>query len=155
MAYVIEGVHHIGVTVRSVQRSLDWYSRMFGLTPATVNHGEGAELARSVQVPGAELSFSMMRIGGTRIEFLEYHEPVGEDFDRGNNDVGATHICLEVSDIDEAYSALRAKGAVFNGPPVLISEGELAGSRWAYLRDPDGIQLEVWQSPTREASPAG
>ncbi|MCW2530326.1 MAG: putative Glyoxalase [Pseudonocardiales bacterium] len=147
MAYSIQGVHHVGITVRDVQRSLDWYATMFDLTRQAVNHGEGQDLSRSVQVPGAELSFSMMRVGGTRIEFLQYHEPVGADFDRGNNDVGSTHVCLEVSDIDAAYADLRGKGAIFSGPPVQITEGGLAGSRWAYLRDPDGIQLEIWESP--------
>jgi catechol 2,3-dioxygenase-like lactoylglutathione lyase family enzyme len=113
-----------------------------------VNHGSGDDLARSVQVPHAELTFSMIAIGSTRIEFLEYQQPVGEDFDRQNCDVGAAHVCFQISDIDAAYRELTDKGAVFSGPPVEITEGPLAGSRWAYFRDPDGIQLEIWQSPS-------
>ncbi|MFB2600100.1 VOC family protein [Herbiconiux sp. P17] len=147
MAFVLEGVHHVGLTVRDIQRSREWYARMFDLEPGPINHGIGEDLARSVQVPDAELSFSMITIGSTRIEFLEYHEPIGTDFDRRNCDVGAAHVCFEVSDIDAAYADLNEKGAVFSGPPVSIDEGALAGSRWAYLRDPDGIQLEIWQSP--------
>jgi hypothetical protein len=45
------------------------------------------------------------------------------------------------------YTTLLERGAVFNAPPVTLTDGELAGSRWAYLRDPDGIQLEIWASP--------
>ena len=147
MTFVLEGIHHVGITVRDLEVSREWYSRMFGLTPGPVNTGEGPELEQGVQVPDAHLTFSMIRIGSTRIEFLEYQEPVGEDFDRRNCDVGASHVCFEVSDIDAAVAELTEKGAVFSSGPIEITEGALAGSKWAYFRDPDGIQLEVWQSP--------
>lgn len=147
MSFKIEAVHHIGITVRDMQTSFDWYSKMFGLVPGVVNHGEGDELSRAVQVPDAKLDFSMIEIGGTRIEFLQYKNPVGKDFDLNNSDVGATHICIQIDDMDLAYNTLLERGAVFNAPPVTLTDGHLAGSRWAYLRDPDGVQLEIWAQP--------
>ncbi len=147
MAFTVQGLHHIGLTVSDMQASFAWYSRMFGLEGGPVNHGEGEELSRALQVDGAALSFSMIDIGGTRIEFLQYHSPEGLPFDRRNADVGSAHLCLQVSDMDAAYAELTEKGAVFNAPPVTLTDGDLAGSRWAYLRDPDGIQLEIWQTP--------
>ncbi|MCS5735615.1 VOC family protein [Herbiconiux daphne] len=147
MTFILEGVHHVGITVRDLERSRDWYTRMFDLTPDAINHGSGPELAQGVQVTDAELTFSMLRIGSTRIEFLEYQVPVGDDFDRRNCDVGATHVCFEVDDIEGAVADLTAKGAVFSSSPIEITEGHLTGSKWAYFRDPDGIQLEIWQSP--------
>lgn len=148
MASSVTGVHHVGITVRDMQRSFEWYSRMFGVEPRPVHHGEGPDLERGVQVPGAKLSFSMIRIGNVNIEFLQYHEPEGRDWDRTNGDVGSAHVCLVVDDMDRAYAELIERGAVFNGPPVTLTDGDLAGSRWAYLRDPDGFQLEIWQYPT-------
>jgi len=147
MSFKVEGVHHIGLTVSDMKRSFEWYSKMFDLHPGPVNHGHGQELSTAVQVPGAELSFSMIDIGSTRIEFLEYHKPPGKEFSLTNGDVGATHICLQVDDMDAAYETLLTRGAVFNAPPVTLTDGDLAGSRWAYLRDPDGIQLEIWAWP--------
>ncbi|MEC5151882.1 VOC family protein [Cryobacterium sp. GrIS_2_6] len=147
MAFQVLGVHHVGVTVRDMKRSFEWYSRMFGLTPGPVSEGSGEALSRSVQVNDAALAFSMILIGNTRLEFLEYRHPEGRDFDRSNGDVGSAHVCLEVSDLDAAYRDLVEKGAVFNAPPVTLDSGALIGSRWAYLRDPDGIQLEIWESP--------
>ena len=88
MTFTITGVHHVGITVRSMKRSFDWYTEMFGVEPGPINHGSGPELERGVQVPGAELSFSMIRIGNVNIEFLEYHKPAGKDWDRTNGDVG-------------------------------------------------------------------
>ena len=147
MAFQVLGVHHVGVTVRDTKRSFEWYSRMFGLTPGPVSEGSGEALSRSVQVDDAALAFSMIMIGNTRLEFLEYHHPEGRDFDRSNGDVGSAHVCLEVTDLDAAYRDLTEKGAVFNAPPVTLDSGALIGSKWAYLRDPDGIQLEIWESP--------
>jgi len=147
MAFQVLGVHHVGVTVRDMKRSFEWYSRMFGLTPGPVSEGSGEALSRSVQVNDAALAFSMIMIGNTRLEFLEYHNPEGRDFDRSNGDVGSAHVCLEVSDLDAAYRDLVERGAVFNAPPVTLDSGALIGSKWAYLRDPDGIQLEIWESP--------
>ncbi|MCI4659012.1 VOC family protein [Cryobacterium zhongshanensis] len=147
MAFQVLGVHHVGVTVRDMKRSFEWYSRMFGLAPGPVSEGSGEALSRSVQVEDAALAFSMIMIGNTRLEFLEYHHPEGRDFDRSNGDVGSAHVCLEVSDLDAAYRDLTEKGAVFNAPPVTLDSGALIGSKWAYLRDPDGIQLEIWESP--------
>ena len=44
MAFVTEGVHHVGVTVSDLERSLEWYSRIFGFEPGPINHGEGPDL---------------------------------------------------------------------------------------------------------------
>ena len=148
MAFNVEGVHHVGLTVRNLKRSVAWYSHMFDLVPGPTNEGSGEALSRSVQVDDAVLSFSMIMIGTTRLEFLEYHHPEGRDYDRSNGDVGSAHVCLEVSNLDAAYEDLTAKGAVFNAPPVTLDSGPLIGSKWAYLRDPDGIQLEIWESPS-------
>ena len=146
MAFTITGVHHIGLTVRDIRASFDWYTRMFDLTPGPINEGSGEALSKALQVDDASLAFSMIAIGSTRIEFLEYRNPRGRDFDRTNGDVGSSHVCIEVNDAAAAYADLQAKGAVFNAPPITLTDGDLAGSTWAYLRDPDGIQLEIWQS---------
>ena len=128
MAFPILGVHHIGLTVRDIKRSLEWYVKMFDLAPDPVNHGSGPELSRALQVKGADISFAMVSLGSTRVEFLEYHHPAGKDFDRTNGDVGSTHICIQVPSMDTAFADLEAKGAVFNAPPITLTDGALAGS---------------------------
>ncbi|MES2094620.1 MAG: VOC family protein [Actinomycetota bacterium] len=148
MNFTVSGVHHIGLSVSDMKRSFEWYSRMFDLAPGAVTDGSGEALSDALQVPEAQLSFAMISLGSTRIEFLEYHYPTGRPFDRTNSDIGPSHICLEVSDLEAAYADLTAKGAIFNAPPITLDSGVHAGSKWAYLRDPDGIQLEIWQSAT-------
>jgi catechol 2,3-dioxygenase-like lactoylglutathione lyase family enzyme len=80
------------------------------------------------------------------LEFLEYDRPVGSDFDRLNCDVGAIHVCLEVDDIDRVYGLLADWGVAFSTAPT-PQAGAIEGNTICYFRDPDGIQLELWQRP--------
>ena len=155
MSFQVQGLHHIGLTVRDIKKSFEWYSHMFGLQPGPLNQASGEGLSKGGQLPDVSLTFSFLDIGTTRIEFLQYHSPEGRDFVLRNCDVGATHICLQVDNMESAYSTLEQRGAVFNAPPVTLTEGDLAGSQWAYLRDPDGIQLEIWSWPEGQPNHLG
>jgi catechol 2,3-dioxygenase-like lactoylglutathione lyase family enzyme len=141
----LKGVHHVGVPVRSIERSLAWYRDLFGLEPGFVALAEGPDLERTVQLEGARLRFAFLQLGGCRLELLEYESPIGEDFTLRNCDVGAIHVCFEVEDIDGVYAALRAKGVEFSIEPARVQGGVLQGDRYCYFRDPDGIQLELWE----------
>jgi catechol 2,3-dioxygenase-like lactoylglutathione lyase family enzyme len=142
-----KGLHHIGVPVRSIERSLAWYRDIFGLEPSFVALSEGPVLDRTVGLENARLRYAMLELAdaGCRLELIEYESPIGEDFALRNCDVGATHICFEVDDIDAVYDELRAKGVAFSVEPSQVLGGVLEGDRYCYFRDPDGIQLELWE----------
>ena len=145
----LTGVHHVGVPVRSIERSLAWYRDLFGLEPDFVALAEGPDLERTVQLEGARLRFAFLQLGGCRLELLEYESPIGEDFALRNCDVGAIHVCFEVEDIERVYDELRAKGVEFSIEPARVQGGVLQGDRYCYFRDPDGIQLEIWEREAR------
>lgn len=139
------GLHHVGVPVRSLERSLAWYRDVFDLEPTFVTRAEGPELSQTVQLERASLSFAFLELGNTVLELLEYQSPIGEDFSLRNCDVGAAHVCFEVEDIDRVYARLSKKGVEFNIGPTKVQGGVLEGDRYCYFRDPDGIQLELWE----------
>ncbi|HEV7943081.1 MAG TPA: VOC family protein [Solirubrobacteraceae bacterium] len=141
----LTGVHHIGIPVRDIERSLQWYREILGLTADFVEIDEGPEASRVVQLENARMRFAFLSAGNTIIELLEYEHPLGRDFDRRNCDVGAIHLCLEVADIAHAHHVLTERGVTFSTEPVEILEGALKGQWCCYFRDPDGIQLELWQ----------
>jgi catechol 2,3-dioxygenase-like lactoylglutathione lyase family enzyme len=140
----VNGVHHVGIPVRDLERSLAWYGELFGLQPQFVGVSEGAETSQLVQLDHARLRFAFLPIGNTIIEFLEYENPVGRDFDRRNCDVGAIHLCLEVDDIERAHRVLAEQGVEFSIGPTRL-RAPVEGHTCCYFRDPDGIQLELWQ----------
>jgi catechol 2,3-dioxygenase-like lactoylglutathione lyase family enzyme len=63
--------------------------------------------------------------------------------------VGVSHLALEVDDIDAVYRRMKAADIEFVSPPVLITEGINKEGYACYLRDPDGITLELVQPPPR------
>jgi catechol 2,3-dioxygenase-like lactoylglutathione lyase family enzyme len=59
------------------------------------------------------------------------------------NNVGSAHLALLVDDIHARYERMRSVGVVFRNPPVEITQGANAGGFACYLRDPDGITIEL------------
>jgi catechol 2,3-dioxygenase-like lactoylglutathione lyase family enzyme len=143
------GVHHAGVTVRNLERSVAWYEEMFDIAPSVyVKNQEPLPTAigKAVGVPGAWLSYAFLPIGSGLFELIEYHEPAGRDYELSNNDVGAMHVGFRFDDVVAQYEHMKARGASFRHPPIVL-EGELEGVVFAYASDPDGIQVELWQEP--------
>jgi catechol 2,3-dioxygenase-like lactoylglutathione lyase family enzyme len=148
----VRGVNHIGVTVRDLDETVAWVREMFDLEPVFFVTGAGAEVDASVQLEDASISCAFFMFGNLGVEFLEYSNPRGRDFDLRNCDVGAIHVCFGVDDLQATYERLEAKGVEFNSEtPFTIDDGPLAGTTYAYFRDPHGIQFELFQVP--ESSP--
>ncbi|TDD54982.1 VOC family protein [Nonomuraea terrae] len=146
-------MHHVGITVRDLEASLAWYERIFGVKPEFVAHGSGPGLSQALGVPGAYLRFAFLRFGGSVIELLCYDNDREETFTRSNADVGTAHVCIDVPDLQAAYRDLLGKGVECLAPPLLIEDGPLEGCSFVYLKDPDGITLELFQTPDGKEHP--
>lgn len=142
----IGDMHHVGITVRDLEESLQWYERMFDVQREFIVEGSGPELSRAVRVPDAKLRFAFLRFGSCVVELLCYDNEREDHYHRSNADVGSTHVCIDVPDLDAAYQDLKGKGVEFFAPPQHIDEGPLAGCSWAYFKDPNGVTLELWES---------
>ncbi len=143
------GVHHVGVPVQNLERSLAFYEEVFGLTPSFREHFEGPGLDTVVQVESSRIDAAYIKVGESMLELLHYAEPAGAPFQLRNCDVGAIHVGFEVDDIDAMHRKLEARGIAVNAPPGQIAEGPLAGHKSCYFRDPDGIQFELFQRPSQ------
>jgi catechol 2,3-dioxygenase-like lactoylglutathione lyase family enzyme len=148
------GINHIGVPVRSLEDTVAWYSDVFAIEPTfRMDPASGADVEAVVQVEDAIIDCAFFLIGNTCLEFLEYRQPKGRDFELRNCDVGAVHICFEVDDIADMYERLKAKGVNFSTAPGYIEDGPLGGISFVYFRDLQGLQFELFQvpaeSPTR------
>jgi len=139
-------LHHVGITVRDLEASLEWYERVFGVTREFIAHGSGPELSAAVGVKDANLRFAFLRLGSAVVELLCYDNERDETFDRSNADVGSAHVCIDVPDLRAAYEDLSAKGIEFLAQPLDLTEGPLAGCAFAYFKDPNGVTLELFQS---------
>jgi catechol 2,3-dioxygenase-like lactoylglutathione lyase family enzyme len=142
----MRAVHHTGIIVSDLERSIDWYREVLGLElrtePGPV--ADDPELGTGLGVPGAALRFATFAVGDDVVELLEYSAPPSPiEAPMPQNALGSHHVAFRVDDIQSTYEELTAKGVQFFSPPNAIDEGVLAGWRWAYFTDPDGITLEL------------
>jgi len=147
---MIVGVHHVGLTVRDVDRSLAFYESLLGRVRDFLVESEGEELGTAVGVANARLKFGFISLGSVHIELLEYRNERREAYELRNSDVGACHICFEVTDLAKAMESLGADGIEFYSAPLNIEEGPLAGYSFVYFDDPDGITLELFEHRTQD-----
>jgi catechol 2,3-dioxygenase-like lactoylglutathione lyase family enzyme len=144
----MKGVHHTGIIVSDLERSIDFYHGVLGLDfvnePSPVF--DEPELGEKLGVPGAKLRQVTLRAGDDYVELLQYLAPGSPiSSPMPQNALGAHHVGFLVDDIEATVGALEAKGVQFVSPINSIDDGVLAGWRWVYLADPDGITLELVQ----------
>lgn len=142
-------IHHAGLTVRDLDRSLAFYRDQLGMDVVMQQEKQGGYLAAIVGYREAHVRMAHVAFPGdaTRVELFEYVSP--EARDRGGTeprDVGITHLCLLVDDIHALTKRLEAAGAELYSQPVLVDTGANAGGWGIYLRDPDGITVELFQA---------
>lgn len=117
----VTGFDHLVVTVRDVERSLEFYCGTLGLAPVRVEEWR----AGSVPFPSARIS------DATIIDIL-----AGE---RGERNVD--HFCLVVEPLDWDAELASGRLDVIEGPVDRF--GARGTARSVYVRDPDGNVLEL------------
>ncbi len=147
MGIELQAVHHVGLVVSNLDRSIYFYHDILGLPFANepTEWFDGPDLARGVGVPGATLRQTSLWVGeNSTMELIEYgNRPADNTTHIPNNHLGAAHVCFKVHDIRATKAELEAKGVVFYSDVNVVDEGPLAGWRWCYFSDPDGLALEL------------
>jgi catechol 2,3-dioxygenase-like lactoylglutathione lyase family enzyme len=149
----ITGIHHTGIIVRDLDRSIYFYHDLLGATFVSEPSPwfDGPELARGVGVPGARLRQVNLSFGGATLELLEYAgRPASDTQPAPQNRLGSMHVGLRVADIVATKAHLEAEGVHFLSDVNVVDEGTLAGWRWVYFHDPDGITLELVEEAYRK-----
>ena len=140
-------VHHVGLTVSALERSLSFYSTCFGFEksagPVDVdNRWIGAVTGHE----GVRIRVAFMSLGEMTLELLEYDDEHART--RGEPDPAEAtgyHLALIVDDVDDVFHAVRENGGGYISSPCLVDSGGWAGRRLAYVRDPDGSIVELIQ----------
>jgi len=127
---VIKRIDHTTITVRDLNRSVDFYTRLLGFKP----HHE-------LWIPESKLRIVFLRLGDGILELFGVPEIAGEALSNINEVVGYKHICLLVDSVDEEYHRLAAAGVKFRIPPSTVQNWV----RIAFFSDPDGMDIELIQ----------
>lgn len=152
---MINEVVHIGITVKNMDRSLEFYKNVLGLSYKGEILMKGKETDKLFGKENCKLR--VVYLNGSEhmmappVELLEFQgeNPFSDDRDRAElSRVSISEICFKVDNIDKTYLRLKEKGVEFISKPQLFdfsSEG-FGKSKAVYFRDPDGIILELIES---------
>ena len=119
------GLHHLALRVTDLQRSTEFYTRIFGMQPLleveglTLLSGNGLLLGlRSTAAPGSDDRFDPAR-------------------------VGLDHLAVAATDIaalEQMQRQLEGAGVPTNG----VEQDALTGATYVSFYDPDGIAWELY-----------
>ena len=139
---------HVGFSVADLDRSVDWYTFLLEEPPLLRGIWDVEYVSRVLGYPGVVLDAALWRLpGGSVLELLEYKSPEPGRVDMETYNVGNAHLCLIVDDLDAEFTRLRGHAEFRHPDPVDIPWGHFAGGKSCYLRDPDGISIEIVQYP--------
>ena len=142
------GLDHIGFAVSNLDRSVEWYTFFLDEPPILRKTWDVEYVGRIVGYPRVKMDCAFWRLpGGAALELVEYLEPKPGTVDMETYNAGNAHLCLVVDGLDADFERLRSRVAFRDLEPVEIPWGPYMGGKACYLRDPDGISIQLMQQP--------
>jgi diaminopimelate decarboxylase len=146
------GIDHVSITVADLDRSLEFYEGLLGLTVLDRGELDPVLIERMTGVAGTVVTYADVELGSRVLELLQYEtaelpRPIASRPSRP----GGIHIGLGVDDAQAVHERLAGAGNMPLSPPVLLPEdgSDWAGSLVFYVRDPDGVTVEIVQRATQ------
>jgi len=141
-------IHHVGLTVGDLDRSVAFYCENFGLREIARNHLDGERILAQTELAGTEIDVSLLAGSNTIVELLCYRNPVGQPYTLRTCDPGAAHVCIVVDDLQATCVAMEGRGVRLHARPTKLLDDD---TKMVYVRDPDGVMVELLE-PTAEVS---
>ena len=129
----VKALSHTAIRVADLDRSVDFYQRLYGYDVFIDNRGE----------PGGATVLGL--IGGHTVELIK--QEAAADAKAPRDVLGHACIAFSVDDIDAAHASLKANGYVRSEGPETFGN-----VRVVFVRDPDGTLLEFIELPKKMAS---
>ena len=139
----INGMHHAAISTPNIERLMNFYKENFNCKDidSRSQWDKGAdEIDQVLGLKGSSAKQGFLSCGNVMIEFFEYSspEPKAMQENRPVNNHGHTHVCFDVTNIDEVYNDLVSKGVKFHCPPK-----DFGSVKATYGRDIDGNVFEI------------
>ena len=139
-------VCQVGLIVRDIERSIETYSRVFGIPEPGIVVTDGPEIAHTRfrgEPTDARAKLAFFEMGQVSLELIE---PIGgpstwrEFLDEKGE--GVHHIAFVVKDTDEAVKFLEGEGV------GVMQQGDYTGGRYTYLDSAStlGVVLELLEN---------
>lgn len=145
--FQISGTNHTSFSVGSLDRAVSMFRGGLGYELASRALRDSRTIEAITGVPGAAVEIAYLRGHGHTIELIEYSGPADRTPVRLRPcDTGFAHVALDVVGIEAAIAHLSRHGLQPIAAPVTATSGPNAGARAVYLRDCDGITVELLEA---------
>jgi catechol 2,3-dioxygenase-like lactoylglutathione lyase family enzyme len=161
----VKEMGHFGIHVQDVERSLAFYRDLLGMEQVAYFEESDQTVRDVTGYPDGELKTAHLRVPNSDMfmEIIKYEQPKGTPVDPQPANPGTVHLAFFVDDLQATFDRLIAAGVEPAGRvtdiPLSLMEERIAGeTQWpgnlqrliggkaVYIRDPDGIRVELDQS---------
>ena len=145
-------VDAIGITVKEMDRSVKFYTEVFGFKKVSDTEVSGENFEKLEGIFGIHMRIVRLQLGEEFIELTDYLTAGGRSIpeDSKSNDLFFQHIAIVVSDMDKAYQQVKKHNVEFvsTSPQTLPKSIPAAeGVKAFYFHDPDNHNLELIYFP--------
>lgn len=140
----------MAVTVKDLNKSVEWFSEKLGFTTAIPPIGpfEGPELSEQIGVSGAKAKLAFMNLGNYLLELSSFENPkTAEQVPSALYQPNAVIPGFSVENLDEVREKLEALGVEFlseNNPVAPESPLYALGARrWVRIYTNERLQIEL------------
>jgi lactoylglutathione lyase len=154
-ASLVQQIHHTGFTVSDLERSVSFYTDLLGCEVVTRHERRGGYIAELLGVADAHVRLAQLRLPTAPhvLELMAYVAPPPLRGATGPRVIGAAHVCFDVGDLAGLHARLEAAGVRSVGALVRMDSGPNAGGSSVYVLDPDGIVVQLRETPPRRDAP--
>ncbi len=129
---MIKGLDHVAIVVSDMDRSIDFYTDVLGLTLIIDGRASGGE----------KKSF----LGTQSRAIVALSENKNRSIDKGGYVEGVNHVAFAVIDAQESSEVLKGKGIEF----IEVKKGDDGKPKAYHFLDPDGLELEIYTETEKE-----
>ena len=137
---------HVGLTVRNLAASLQFYRDVVGMTVESDFALENGGFAKLTRNPAAAIKVVHLRSGPFQLQLVEYTAGGGAAQSIHHNNSGSPHMSFNVSDVDAKF---REVHGMPNAKIISDIVEVVPGVRSFYTEDPDGVPVEFLQMMAR------
>ena len=147
---MVTGFNHSGFVVKDIKAMVEFYRDTLGLNVMREVDSVAPPEGDHTGIPGARrtLVFVGKPEGEHVLELVHFIDPPSPEGHLHRHQLGAAHVCFNVSDLADLASKLKAQGIRFITAPIFheMPDGKRRGI--CYIQDPEGNYVELIQPPT-------
>jgi lactoylglutathione lyase len=120
---------YVGIRVKNMKKSIDFYTKFLGMKDTGHSRLEATKGEVAYLVSGDEKI-------GIELNHYDADSPFNTKYTVGES---LDHLAFGVKDLDTALRQAKMSGY------KVVQEVKTESSRWAYVRDPNGIWIELFR----------